>query len=550
MRATDYLEENGTAYLVMDYVDGVSLQKYLEQHGNRMSETKALQLMQPVMDGLRAVHNAGFLHRDVKPSNIYLTESGQVILLDFGSARQSMGAGTHTLTVVLTPGYAAPEQYSSRGVQGPWTDVYSCAATLYRCITGHLPPEAQDRLSPDDPALLMPPSGYPDAEVSRHVDFALVRALELDRTRRPQSIDEFHKMFHGGDGLKKDDTTKIKSIRNQQHSKRPRFWKKIATAVFIMVWFVLCSGMTLLFLLFLGFMFESSIEETDQPYGLEPATPQEFRTKTKEYVPLTDSQVEQAKLDNWKKGKPVNPEAGTVWAWEIADNVTLELVWIPPGRFLMGSPGSEEDRDDDETQHQVTIIWGFWLGKYEVTQAQWEKVMGNNPSEFKGNKNLPVESVSWEDCQEFIKRLNAHGEGMFRLPTEAEWEYACRAGSTTAYSFGDASSELYRYANYCDRANSNNLPWQDTAHNDGYDKTAPVGSFKPNPWGLYDMHGNVWEWCQDPIGPDSGSLRVRRGGCWFNCEPVNCRSALRYRGEPGYRVDLLGFRLVASPAGE
>ena len=217
----------------------------------------------------------------------------------------------------------------------------------------------------------------------------------------------------------------------------------------------------------------------------------------------------------------------------------IEMVWIPAGSFDMGSPKDEKGRDKGETQHRVTLTKGFWMGKYEVTQAQWQAVMGNNPSRFKGS-NLPVEEVSWNDCQDFIRKLNAKGQGAFRLPTEAEWEYACRAGTQSRFCFGDSDSSLGTYAWY--RSNSG---W----------KTHEVGQKSPNRWNLYDMHGNVWEWCQDwkgdypsgsvtdPTGPSTGSGRVRRGGGW-RLNPRYCRSADRSGGGPGLRRDDLGFRLA------
>ena len=218
------------------------------------------------------------------------------------------------------------------------------------------------------------------------------------------------------------------------------------------------------------------------------------------------------------------------------------MVWIKPGTFEMGSPSSEEGRDDDERQHRVTLTKGFWMGKYEVTQAQWQAVMGSDPSRFKGS-NLPVEQVSWNDCQEFIRKLNAKGQGTFRLPTEAEWEYACRAGSRTRFCFGDSDSDLGEYGWY----GSN---WGGTTHSGGQKR--------PNAWGLYDIHGNVWEWCQDwygdypsgnvtdPRGPGTGTYRVVRGGGWYYA-PARCRSALRSGNAPGNRRGRLGFRVVRTP---
>jgi len=243
------------------------------------------------------------------------------------------------------------------------------------------------------------------------------------------------------------------------------------------------------------------------------------------------------------------------------------LRWIPPtpAPFLMGSPETEAGRFDRETQHPVQLTRGYWLAETACTQALWEAVMADNPSHFKGRRR-PVEQVSWYDAQRFIGRLNelfdaalaqasarlmaVGGETLgltprsaepplerFRLPSEAEWEYACRAGSTTAYAFGDAF----------DPALANNG-----------DETVDTGTLPPNAWGLYEMHGNVYEWCQDrlgdypdgpvidPVGPAAGATRVLRGGNWL-LPPRLLRSAYRYGLEPGNRHWSTGLRLARGP---
>jgi formylglycine-generating enzyme required for sulfatase activity len=224
------------------------------------------------------------------------------------------------------------------------------------------------------------------------------------------------------------------------------------------------------------------------------------------------------------------------------NSIGMEFVSIPAGAFEMGSPPNEEGRYGDEGPvHHVAIEKTFYMGSYEVTQEQWRAVMGDNPSSFEGD-DLPVESVPWDDVQEFINKLNAkEGTDKYRLPSEAEWEYACRAGTTTRYSFGDSDSNLGEYAWYTDNSGS---------------KTHLVGQKKPNPWGLYDMHGNVWEWVQDTWhsnyngAPTDGSAwegaganRVRRGGSWYR-NARRCRSADRNSSVQGGRAGSLGFRLV------
>ena len=234
---------------------------------------------------------------------------------------------------------------------------------------------------------------------------------------------------------------------------------------------------------------------------------------------------------------PVQSPTGQTWK----NPIGIEFVLIPAGEFLMGS----DNYDDEKPVHRVRISKVFYLGKYEVTQAQWQAVMGDNPSRFKGD-TLPVEQVSWEDAQKFIERLNVkEGGPKYRLPTEAEWEYAARAETTTAYSFGDDPRQLGEYAWFSE--NSGNT-------------THPVGQRKPNPWGLYDMYGNVWEWMQDwysnaaykgspstavdPQGPSPGSYPVYRGGSW-RAGAAYCRSASRRgRDAPGDRYGGHGLRLL------
>ncbi len=253
--------------------------------------------------------------------------------------------------------------------------------------------------------------------------------------------------------------------------------------------------------------------------------------------------------------KPAEKETGrSIKAGETrtftVNGVSFKMVRIPAGEFMMGSPSNEPGRDSDETQHRVRISKDFWMGRTEVTQGLWKAVMGSNPSHFSNcGDDCPVEKVSWNDCQEFIRKLNGMvSGGNFRLPTEAEWEYACRAGTTTPFNTGRCLNG--DQANY-DGSN----PLSGCSKGEYRKRTVKAGSFSPNAWGLFDMHGNVWEWCEDwygnypsgsvtdPKGASSGSNRVFRGGSW-NLSARNCRSALRGRYDPGYRFYNYGFRLA------
>jgi formylglycine-generating enzyme required for sulfatase activity len=223
------------------------------------------------------------------------------------------------------------------------------------------------------------------------------------------------------------------------------------------------------------------------------------------------------------------------------NSIGMEFILIPAGTFMMGSPDTDAEADKDEKPaHRVTLSQPFSLGKYPVTQAQWETVMGNNPSRFTGTPDRPVENVSWHDVQAFLHKLNEReGGGGYRLPTEAQWEYACRAGTETPRYHQDIDAIAWY------EANSNR-------------QTQPVGQKWPNAWGFYDMLGNVWEWCHDgkrtytrasvcdPLGPtEAGADRGHRGGGWDD-DAQSVRAADRFWLDPGLRIDVLGFRCASS----
>jgi len=239
-----------------------------------------------------------------------------------------------------------------------------------------------------------------------------------------------------------------------------------------------------------------------------------------------------------------------------------KLVLIPPGEFMMGSPETEKFRVDDEQQHRVKITRPFYMGMYAVTQAEYERFIGKNPSEFSATGNFkkkvatldtsrfPVENVSSDEAVEFCRKLSAKEGKTYRLPTEAEWEYSCRAGTKTTFIFGDSLNT--------DEANWNGgLPYDTEVTGTFLIRPTAVGSYPPNAWGLYDMHGNVWQWCQDwfdekyyddsaaedPQGPANGLRRVIRCGSWDG-GAVGCRSAYRSYDEPTVRNANLGFRLL------
>ena len=266
---------------------------------------------------------------------------------------------------------------------------------------------------------------------------------------------------------------------------------------------------------------------------------------------------------------PFPPPWASEWEedaeWGLAATLNLNGVkqtfrWIQRGMFMMGSPESEPERNAErETQHEVTLTRGYWLADTACTQALWQAVMGDNPSRFNDDLTNPVEQVSWDDVQTFLDRLNELVPGLAAgLPSEAQWENACRAGTTTPFSFGENITP--EQVNY-----EGNNPYADGKKGQFRGRTVPVKSLPPNPWGLYEMHGNVDEWCADwysnytegpqidPSGPPEGVLRVLRGGSW-SIGGRRCRAALRSGFEPGYRGFTIGFRLAPGqrpgPAGQ
>jgi formylglycine-generating enzyme required for sulfatase activity len=286
----------------------------------------------------------------------------------------------------------------------------------------------------------------------------------------------------------------------------------------------------------MGALIATKPPQADKPADLKRPSIHLSKKKGKTHVDIT---------------KDTSPSPGDLWQEPLTG---MKLIWVPKGSFRMGSPLSEKEREEDEGPLHIVNLTGFWMGQYPVTQAEWQKIMGSNPSRFKNGENYPVEYVSWKDTQLCIKKLNLHHDDKysFALPTEAQWEYACRAGTTTPFYFGDNLST--------DQANYNgNLPYKDGPMGGYRETTTQVGTFPPNDFGIYDMHGNVWEWCHDlyegqyslgevnnPKGPLTGISRVLRGGCWNDGAWI-CRSAYRNLSTPSSRHSYTGFRLIMSP---
>ncbi|MFP4502238.1 MAG: bifunctional serine/threonine-protein kinase/formylglycine-generating enzyme family protein, partial [Candidatus Hydrogenedentota bacterium] len=483
----DLGEHQGIRFITMELLEGRSLHEHLQAR-KKLPLKQTAGIIRQVCIALDYAHRTT-IHRDIKPQNIFLCKAGTVKLLDFGLAR---AAGSNRFTqssmAVGTAVYLAPEQLQGHEPT-PRSDLYSLGVVLYQCLTGELP-------------------------MGR---FAL--PTEVDKSL-PEAMDEL-----------------VDNLLKPQPELRPDTAAQVAGEM------------------------ASITREVEHPReGERTREPEETGQTTK--AQSTQRTHEEAQREGERTREPIQrePQAGEARQVDLGNGVNLDLVWIPPGEFLMGSLESEEGRGRDEgPQHRVEITRGFWMGKHEVTQAQWEAVMGNNPSYFQKKVGTgwissrrdtqpthPVESVSWNDCQAFIKKLNSRvSGGGFRLPTEAQWEYACRAGTTTAYYFGDDAVDLGAYAWYGDNSGG---------------ETHPADRKRPNAWCLHDMHGNVWEWCsdyydsdyynrspgRDPENTAKSDDRVLRGGSWSHYSRL-CRSALRFGYLPVTPSIYWGFRVVLSP---
>ena len=481
VRVRSVMEANNTAYMVMDYEDGDTLDHLLMQMSDRPSKKALLRIVGPLLDALAIVHRENMVHRDIKPANIFIRRADHSpILLDFGAARHVVGKNTRSLTLLCSPPYSPFEQYQTddeesgkgegRGAWklGPWTDIYALGAILYRAIheSDKPPPESPNRVAKDGmvSAKVIGKDRY-DTGFLRAIDWA----LRMRPQDRPQSVHEWRRAL----------------FNDVVPWSTPRPLSMVAAIASVLV----LSGLV-------WYLWTS----------------------------------------------PNTPAPGATWI----DPVTgMVFVWVPGGTFQMGC-GSWSDQCDNNEQpvHSVTVK-GFWMGKYAVTQEQWQQIMGNNPSYFKHGGTYPVENVSWYDANHFIHTLNGRSNHTFQLPTEAEWEYACRSGG--------------RQQIYCGDNDPDAVAW--FSDNSGK-QTHPVGQKKCNGLGLCDMSGNVWEWtcsgyttsydgselrCQSAEDTQTAddAKHVYRGGSWLN-DPIVIRATNRDGDVPNYRFFFLGLRLIKS----
>ena len=600
VRVFNVFEENGTAYYVMEYLSGGSLKDRIPQGG--LPESDALNYILQVCDALSYIHDKEISHLDVKPANIMFRDDKDVVLIDFGISKHydESGGQTSSTPVGVSEGYTPVEQYRQGGVSrfSASTDIYSLGATLYKLLSGVTPLGATTRASGESLPPL--PSG-----ISPAVCHAVSKAMEIDMAMRPKSVDEFMSLLEQPEvPVEGDDTVVIGSDKEEvvgpddfhvdpvpdadKRNLKKWLWPLLAGLAVVAVVLLaisrpfepedLSSDLSVYKeFLHLGdslSMHEESLSESRSAYDSASFYEQKYSgsrySRRFRGTASSKSASVQVRIDSLRVSDSLAAIAAAEAAAARAElerqeqerkqreayerlkrsssynngvlkvgSVEYPMVYVSGGSFDMGAT-SEQGSDaysHEKPVHRVKLS-SYSIGKYEVTQELWEAVMGNNPSYFKGARR-PVERVSWDDCVVFIDKLNALTGASFRLPTEAEWEFAARGGN---------SSRGYRYSG---SDTIGNVAWyEDNSGNQTHD----VGLKSPNELGIYDMSGNVWEWCNDcygsyssssqtnPKGPCDGSFRVYRGGGW-DSYVGSCRVSSRNSYTPGDRSHCLGLRL-------
>ncbi len=498
-----FFEENGTAYYVMDFVKGQSLASLLKNNQGPFSETKVMQEIMPqLLDALEYIHSQPemVLHMDLKPENIMLRADGNVCLIDFGASKAFDFYSEDRPSTIssYTPLFAPPEQIDNLTEHiGPWTDFYALGGTLYELLTCKKPPRVSDVINRKDAAFDYSQVPQLSAKVRQLIRWM----MQPERERRPQSVAEIRNAL-SGESVEQgvEQSTSVASNENKTKvdvadalpASKLHWLRKAAL--------ILVPAVVIVLGLFIT-----------RDYGVEQP---EAESPDEQMV-----EVANGNLTFHVRG------------------VSFTMVAVEGGTFTMGATSGVR-YCDNRPAHKVTLD-GYCIGETEVTQALWKAVMGSNPSNFYGD-DLPVDGVSWEDCMDFIARLNSITGYSFCLPTEAEWEYAARGGN---------KSRGYEYSG------SNNIGEVAWYGINSRDTTHPVKGKAPNELGLYDMSGNVYEWCQNwfdgysstsqinPTGPDYGTTRVIRGGSWRSNEAY-VRVAYRSYCMPSNSSKTIGFRLA------
>jgi eukaryotic-like serine/threonine-protein kinase len=565
-----YFESGNDFYLVQELIDGITLAD--ELGGKRLSESDTLDIVREILVGLETVHSRNYIHRDLKPDNIIRRRSDRkLVLLDFGAVKQVRAASaTVPMTIISqtiglgTPGYMPTEQ--AMGSPKPASDIYAVGAIAIQCLTGHRP----DLLFDTDTLKL---EWRHLCQVDRHIASVLEQMVEPDYHQRYANATEALSAIEflispslAATTLPPPNPTPQQSAKTapppppvtpQAKPEEKPLGKSI-------------DRRSLLKLLgFGGGLFAAiTIAQLSRNSSSDRAVK---LTKVSNSNPFSTTKYQLTSVRLNDQGEVISRPTVDfeVFTEDLGRGAELRMVKIPAGRFLMGQSPAERAEltrlrgeseyeklfADESPSHQVDIP-EFYLAQTQVTQAQWMAIMGNNPANFRSDDKLPVEGVNWLDAMDFCQKLSEKTGKTYRLPSEAEREYASRAGTSSPFTFGETiTPEVVNY--------NGNYPYAKAVRGTFRKKTTPAGTFPPNLFGLYDMHGNVWEWCLDEWvnnyrgAPTDGSARgdirsrdenkqrLLRGGSWvFNAG--FCRCADRDYNTASYRNSDIGFRVVCT----
>jgi len=616
-----HFQEGREFYLVQEYIEGHDISRELTP-GRKLSESDTIALLAGILEALAELHQNNIIHRDIKPQNLMRRKSdNKIVLIDFGAVKEisvltkSQQPGMTTLTVAVgTPGYMPSEQ--SNGKPKLSSDIYAVGMVGIKALTGknpeNLPTDSKteniiwrnkaqvsdylanilDRMVQEyfsqryENAMKVlealniqtppPPPPPPPPEATAEPTPQEATATQTEKVVAKPQPNKTNKTSRqililgglAGSGFvaamltkRFSNRTPPENISTSQPTSEPPL--PLLTLGSLAVGGFVATMLTKYFWSRTPLENISTSQATPEPIPLPPPPPQPtpLPPPPPQPTPLPPPPPQPkfpiqtfTTVTVNRKGEVISrtESQAEVMTENLGNGVSLEMVKIPGGRFLMGSPETEAGRWSSEGPQHYVDVPEFFMGKYQVTQAQWQAFMGNNPSYFKG-ANRPVEQVSWYDATKFCQKLSEITSKKYSLPSESQWEYACRAGTTTPFYFGETiTSELVNYnANYT---------YADEPEGEFRQETTDVGIFLPNSFGLYDMHGNLWEWCADDWHPNyegvptDGSFWLDgnknfsslRGGSWLKY-PNICRSAIR---DVSYRRDNLhnyiGFRIVCS----
>jgi eukaryotic-like serine/threonine-protein kinase len=538
-RLYDYFEEEGEFYLAQEFIEGRSLDRELGK--DRLSEVRAFELLDEILVGLEEIHANNVIHCDLKPENIIRRSSdNKLVFINFGAIkaiRQSTKIQISKGIGIGSLGYTPKEQWIGKPKFA--SDIYAVGAIGLQYLTGRHPADLLD-------------NNTSEFQWLDRCEIGDRAATILSKMVARNHLDRYHNATAARaeiDGLLINSQPSRSSVKvtpfipERKTLEQPTIVPSVPIDRRKSMKWLAFMGIGTMGISFIPQLFKGLFNLDRSPKIPSPQLQQ---------VQLSTIQFASVKLN--AKGEIISRPKGkaTIYQEKLGNNINLPMVKIPAGKFMMGSPASEKFRVENESpQHQVTLK-EFYISQTEITQSQYQAIVGENPSKFKGN-NRPVERVDWNQAKEFCRKLSLKTGRTYTLPSESQWEYACRAGTTTPFAFGETITT--NVANY-----EGNYEGKESYRNEpkGVNRatTTDVMTFPPNGFGLYDMQGNVWEWCADTwhdtyedapidgrIWTDDGANVVLRGGSWSE-RPELCRSTSRIGSLPEIRVDAFGFRVV------